>query len=126
MSSDDKGLGGGGAFAGQHAKLAASLLAELLARNELGTLDAFASYLCVPLLYGATGGGVSPRAPPCSLGVLLRQARRLEEARATLLASVRAFPLNWSAWTELGHCVEVRWGAARGGLGSLPPMHDCR
>jgi hypothetical protein len=42
-----------------------------------------------------------------SYGVLLRKAKRNDEAKVALVGSVRAFPLNWSAFLELSHVVQV-------------------
>jgi hypothetical protein len=91
-------------------KLSGGLLSELSALNTNGSLDSFGLYMSVcrggvGYLRNATSMVQWFHCVSCSYGVLLRKAKRLEEAKAALLASVRGFPLNWSAFLELALAV---------------------
>lgn len=41
------------------------------------------------------------------LGVALRQQQCEEEAIEVLIRSLTCYPLNWSAWLELGKCFDT-------------------
>ncbi|KAJ9072492.1 Anaphase-promoting complex subunit 8 [Entomophthora muscae] len=42
------------------------------------------------------------------LGIAARRLGRLETAQEALLFSIQMFPYNWSAWLELGKCINSR------------------
>ncbi|RKP24789.1 hypothetical protein SYNPS1DRAFT_6360, partial [Syncephalis pseudoplumigaleata] len=64
----------------------AGIVDELESMYKQGELDSFNCYL---------------------LGVVLRKQQRNEEALEALLDSLKAYPLNWSAWEELGECLDT-------------------